>query len=290
MRAILAALAGSAALAACNSIPDSGAPAATPLDGRASPAVAVVRPPATPPAVAAERPMRLAARTPVPPRLEPERPVPAAPPAQVARARSQPAVSAPPRAVASPAPAPDGAARTRTALARTAAPKPAASATVSASASAAAPVVPVAQRAPAPAAPRATLDRDNAGISDEQDFEAVSARRGIEADAARLAAARQQYQLVTPTELERGEGRGPNIVAYALERARPVGAGGYRRNPFNSPRKHEERCGGYRTADVAQEEFLAAGGPQRDRLNLDPDGDGNACGWNPATYRALVDQ
>ncbi|MEM7641436.1 MAG: hypothetical protein AAF366_02795 [Pseudomonadota bacterium] len=135
----------------------------------------------------------------------------------------------------------------------------------------------------------ADLDRDNPEISREQDFQIVSQQRDIEADAERLRAARQQYQLVTPTELQRPSDNGPNIIAYALNQAQPVGAAGtYDRNPLATNRRAETRCRNYRTADIAQEDFLASGGPERDRLGLDPDGDGNACAWNPETYVTLV--
>ena len=47
---------------------------------------------------------------------------------------------------------------------------------------------------------------------------------------------------------------------------------------------------GRRVARVAraQIDFLAKGGPERDRLGVDPDGDGYACAWNPAPFRAAV--
>lgn len=147
--------------------------------------------------------------------------------------------------------------------------------------------------APAPLPSQATavgdLDRDNPNISREQDFEVVSQQRGIEADAERLRIARQQYQLVTPVELQRPNDNGPNIIAYALNQAQPRGASGtFPRNPLATTRRAETRCLNYRTNDVAQEEFLAAGGPERDRLGLDPDGDGNACAWDPEVYVNLV--
>ncbi|CUH61251.1 hypothetical protein [Thalassobacter stenotrophicus] len=132
------------------------------------------------------------------------------------------------------------------------------------------------------------LNRNNPEISQEQDFEVVAAERDIEADAARIAAARQQFQLVRPKELEPVGDTGPNIIQYALSASHPVGQKLYRRgNPFAAARL-ETKCAGYRTADVAQEQFLAAGGPSRDRLGLDPDGDGYACDWDPATFRDLV--
>ena len=135
----------------------------------------------------------------------------------------------------------------------------------------------------------APLDRDNPEISREQDFASVSAERDIAADAERLRAARAQRQVVAPTALERPEDAGPNVFEYALNEARPVGtAGVYRRGLTASARRAARACREHRGADAAQEAFLAAGGPERDRLGLDPDGDGNACAWDPARVRTLV--
>lgn len=146
----------------------------------------------------------------------------------------------------------------------------------------------LAQTAPQAPALAPVLDRNNPGISQEQNFEVVSSERDIAADAARIEAARQQFQLIRPKELERVGDTGPNIIQYALGSSHPVGQKVYRRtNPF-AARRLEGKCAGYRTADVAQEQFLAAGGPERDRLGLDPDGDGYACAWDPAAFRDLV--
>ena len=46
-------------------------------------------------------------------------------------------------------------------------------------------------------------------------------------------------------------------------------------------------CGRFRDGDAAQRAFLAGGGPSADRYGIDPDGDGFACQWDPAPYRAL---
>jgi hypothetical protein len=127
------------------------------------------------------------------------------------------------------------------------------------------------------------------GISQEQDFGAVSAQRSIEADAQRLEAARAQRIEVQPRAIDRPDEVGANVISYAIEEARPVGAAGtFPRGAFASQRRAEGRCQAYRTADDAQSAFLGAGGPTTDRLGVDPDGDGNACGWNPATYQGLV--
>ncbi|MEM9797468.1 MAG: hypothetical protein AAF919_13325 [Pseudomonadota bacterium] len=138
------------------------------------------------------------------------------------------------------------------------------------------------------AAPVADLDRDNPELSREQDFAAVSAERGIQDDAERLRAARAQFEVVQPVEVERPDDNLVNIVAYALNQAQPVGTDAYGRGLFASERRAQSACAGYRDDNAAQEAFLAAGGPQRDALGVDPDGDGNACGWDPSVYRSLV--
>ena len=127
---------------------------------------------------------------------------------------------------------------------------------------------------------------DNAGISDENDFGAVSGRQSIESDKARIAANRAQYAIVQPTALpSRAGGSQPNVVAYALETKHPLGTQVHRRRGFATAAKTQRNCAVYNSADDAQLEFLTRGGPVKDRLALDPDGDGYACGWNPAKYR-----
>ncbi|MCE0506752.1 hypothetical protein LR948_15385 [Roseivivax sp. GX 12232] len=128
-----------------------------------------------------------------------------------------------------------------------------------------------------------------AGISDEQDFDAVSDERSIEQDAALIAQNRAQYEVVQPGAVPQRQGNeGPNIVAYALQTNNSVGQPLYRRGPFSSKDKEARNCRAYASADLAQEAFLAAGGPERDREGLDADGDGFACGWNPEVFRASV--
>ena len=59
--------------------------------------------------------------------------------------------------------------------------------------------------------------------------------------------------------------------------------------PATVPQTVSERaCAKYSSSDLAQSDFLAQGGPRRDRLGLDPDGDGFACAWNPQPFRAAV--
>ncbi|MEX0310302.1 MAG: excalibur calcium-binding domain-containing protein [Tateyamaria sp.] len=127
---------------------------------------------------------------------------------------------------------------------------------------------------------------NNPGISDENDFGAVSSRQSIESDAARLEANRQQYQVVQPTALPSRAGASqPNVVQYALQTRHPKGTQVHRRFNVGATSKFQRNCAEYASADEAQIDFLARGGPERDRRGLDPDGDGYACGWDPAPFR-----
>ncbi|WP_348541113.1 hypothetical protein [Thalassococcus arenae] len=139
-----------------------------------------------------------------------------------------------------------------------------------------------------PSNPAPQVVTNAAGISNENNFDAVSAQRDIEDDAALIARNRAQYQLITPTDLPTRAGtERPNIVEYALRTNNPVGTPLYRRSSFNAQAKFERACAGFASDDLAQEEFLAQGGPERDRMGMDPDGDGFACGWNPRPFRAV---
>lgn len=124
-----------------------------------------------------------------------------------------------------------------------------------------------------------------AGISDEQDFQAVSQRETIESDAERIARNRSQYVQIEPTELpQRPSDTGPNIVAFALSTTHGVGQPQYRRSGIGG--NPERSCAKYPSADMAQQAFLERGGPDRDRLGVDPDGDGFACSWDPRPFRS----
>ncbi|MCI5111915.1 MAG: hypothetical protein MRY75_15300 [Marivita sp.] len=139
-----------------------------------------------------------------------------------------------------------------------------------------------------PGNPAPQIVENAAGISAENDFDAVSNTRSIEGDAALIAQNRARYQIIAPEALPTRPGTNtPNIVAYALQTNNPKGAPIYRRSAFATENRHLRNCAAFASADLAQEEFLANGGPERDRQNLDPDGDGFACGWDPAPFRAV---
>lgn len=126
---------------------------------------------------------------------------------------------------------------------------------------------------------------DSAGISNENNFDAVSGQRSIGDDAARIAANRAQYQVVQPEALPDRADAGPNIVAFALESKHALGTQIYKRIGLNKASKYARACAEYSHPDQAQIAFLAAGGPTRDRSGMDPDGDGFACEWDPTPFR-----
>lgn len=126
---------------------------------------------------------------------------------------------------------------------------------------------------------------NSAGISNENNFDAVSGQRSIDADAARLANNRSQYAVVQPEALPERTDSGPNIVAYALQTKHARGTQIYRRIGLNKQAKFARACAGVNTPDQAQIEFMSRGGPERDRAGMDPDGDGFACAWDPTPFR-----
>lgn len=124
------------------------------------------------------------------------------------------------------------------------------------------------------------------GISAENNFDAVSSSRSIQDDAARVAAQQQQYQVAAVEALPTRSSDGPNIVAYAISTKHAPGTQVYKRGGLlNNQAKHERNCAAYSGPDLAQIDFLSKGGPERDRLALDPDGDGFACSWDPRPFR-----
>ncbi|MFC0280790.1 hypothetical protein EP867_07260 [Falsigemmobacter intermedius] len=127
---------------------------------------------------------------------------------------------------------------------------------------------------------------NSTGISDEQNFDAVASRESIQSDAARIQQNRANYVVVQPTALPTRTGAsGPNIVAFAVSTSHAPGTQVYSRSSLFR-KNYEAACGQFPSADAAQEAFLSNGGPQRDKLGVDPDGDGFACGWDPRPFRA----
>lgn len=138
-------------------------------------------------------------------------------------------------------------------------------------------------------APTQAALASNPDISDEQNFDAVASRESIESDAERRARQAAAYQLIEATALPVRNGRvEPNIVQYALQAPNNRGEEVFDRSGLSGEGRFQRNCASYRTPDEAQRDFLTRGGPTRDRLGIDPDGDGFACGWDPQAFRSVA--
>lgn len=132
----------------------------------------------------------------------------------------------------------------------------------------------------------APVAQNDPGLSHENDFASVSEDRSIQGDAERIARNRQAFEEVAPTAVPARDGNaGPNIVTYALQTSHPRGTQMYKRSSLQMPSRAQRACAKYPSPDQAQIDFLSRGGPDRDRMGLDPDGDGYACAWNPEPFR-----
>jgi hypothetical protein len=139
-----------------------------------------------------------------------------------------------------------------------------------------------------PDVPNAALG-SNPEISDEQNFAAVASRESIESDAERRERQAAAYQLIEATALPNRPGNaGPNIVEYALQAPNNRGEEVFTRTGLSGDSRFQRNCAKYRTPDDAQRDFLTRGGPLRDRLGIDLDGDGFACGWDPQAFRTIA--
>ena len=149
--------------------------------------------------------------------------------------------------------------------------------------------VPLPMTTPTATTTTATVDLNNPGISDEQDFSAVSSRETIESDRQRIEANREAYQVIQPKALpSRSGGSGPSVVEFALSTRNRVGEPVHSRSKVMAASRFNKNCAKYTSADQAQQAFLKAGGPERDGMGLDPDGDGFACYWDPTPFRRAV--
>ena len=99
-----------------------------------------------------------------------------------------------------------------------------------------------------------------------------------------LAEARSQLVVVQPGPLPPQSN--VNAALFAKQSTNAVGQAIYPRS-VGARVSGMGNCGRFRDADAAQRAFLSGGGPERDRYGIDPDGDGFACNFDPAPYRAL---
>lgn len=142
----------------------------------------------------------------------------------------------------------------------------------------------IADGVPAPAPVPETAVAGDGTISDNS-FSTVTARESIESDAARLARL-QQGTVVLEAEPVPERTDGVNLAAFARGTTHRVGQRIYRRSGGRNG-SAARICRRYGNPDEAQRDFLAKGGPERDSMGIDPDGDGFVCGWTPDVLRSL---
>jgi hypothetical protein len=128
----------------------------------------------------------------------------------------------------------------------------------------------------------AGLDQDRINLMqwtlEQQKIDAAKAQRDLDA-------AKAQLVIYKPTGSV-PQDSGPNVALYAIQSTNAVGQSIYSRSA-TARLTGMGGCGRYRDGDSAQRAFLAAGGPQEDRMGLDPDGDGFACKFDPSIYRSM---
>ena len=131
-------------------------------------------------------------------------------------------------------------------------------------------------------------DRGYDLLSDEQDFEAVAERETVESDAERIRSQKADLTIYRPEDIPENIGTA-SVAQYALSTTHEVGSKIYSRfGSILTKRTLPKRCAAFSGDYEAQQAFLDAGGPDKDKLLLDPDGDGFACGWTPAVYRSML--
>ncbi len=77
-----------------------------------------------------------------------------------------------------------------------------------------------------------------------------------------------------------------NVAKFARDTKHKIGVKIFTRIIYSIYNNWNE-CSKFKTKDDAQRKFLSNGGPYKDKFNLDPDGDGFACEWDPEIYREL---
>ena len=125
------------------------------------------------------------------------------------------------------------------------------------------------------------------GISNAQDFDDVSVRMSIRSDAEHLKQLKSERVVFLPLPLPEAPEAG-GVAEYALITDHPRGTPVHDRLTFGSTQFLAAKCSRYFDAHEAQRAFLSSGGPGRDRMGLDPDGDGYACNWDPGLFRSML--
>lgn len=91
---------------------------------------------------------------------------------------------------------------------------------------------------------------------------------------------------ISPAATPPATAAAPNLAAYALQAQNRLGQPVWPRGGL-ALTNHDRACARFVSSDQAQMDFLRRGGPERDPRNLDPDGDGFACAWDPTPFQSV---
>ncbi|MDG2474569.1 MAG: hypothetical protein P8M50_04730 [Paracoccaceae bacterium] len=132
---------------------------------------------------------------------------------------------------------------------------------------------------------KSTLSSDNGQLDlslstlEQQNIEKAEAEK-------LLLEAKKKRTVVEPNQTDDLDQKSEvNIALYARQNLNAVGNKIF--NRIQTKKNNSDPCLRFLSADDAQRFFLEKNGPDSDFWNLDPDGDGFACKWNPEQYRKL---
>lgn len=143
--------------------------------------------------------------------------------------------------------------------------------------------------APAPVAPASASPVPNASVGAIQPAPiSVAPIAPAPADGAPLSAipGLTSATAPVPAPVAISPAAAPNLAAYALQAQNRLGQPVWPRGGL-ALTNHDRACARFVSSDQAQMDFLRRGGPERDPRNLDPDGDGFACAWDPTPFQSV---
>ena len=115
---------------------------------------------------------------------------------------------------------------------------------------------------------------------EQQNIEKTQAKRAL------LKAREKRIVILSDLEEDLSQNSEINVAVYARQTTNLIGEQIY--NRLKVKRKKTNPCLRFNSADDAQRFFLSKNGPIKDFWNLDQDGDGFACSWNPEQYRKIL--
>lgn len=114
---------------------------------------------------------------------------------------------------------------------------------------------------------------------EQQNIEKAQAKRAL------MEAREKRIVILSDLEQDLSLNSEINVAVYARQTTNLIGERIF--NRLKVKNKKTNPCLRFNSADDAQRFFLSKNGPIKDFWNLDQDGDGFACSWNPEQYRKI---